>query len=78
MQCTKCKSNSTIKHGIRKNKNIKRQIYFCKDCKSFFSEQNKFIDSIYQKEILKMVLELFCKGESYKSISETINKKKHT
>lgn len=73
MGCDRCNSENVVKHGIRKNKYSIRQVFFCKNCSSFFSKGNVLCNSFYEDDILIEVLHLFCRGKSYGEIAETVN-----
>ena len=74
MHCRNCNQKS-IKHGIRKNKYVWKQVYFCKHCNSFFTELQE-VSLIYQREVLGQVCNYFCRGKSYQEISQLINQER--
>ncbi len=70
-KCSNCSSENIIKKGFKKGKLGVKQIYQCKDCNS------KFVDndvSEYKANLSIVVksMDLYMKGESYRSISNTL------
>jgi len=52
MICPYCKEEKdVIKRGIRKNKFIKKQQYWCNKCMKYFIEHDGFEGMTYPKEI---------------------------
>ena len=50
--CPECKSKNIWKRGFRKNKLGKKQKYHCKDCDSWFVENDGFKRMRFKKEII--------------------------
>jgi transposase-like protein len=77
--CNKCKSEKIAKHGVRKNKHSKNQVYYCKNCRKFFTNNESsskiFKNKTYQKEVIIAALEFFCKGFSYDKIVRKLGEK---
>lgn len=61
LNCPKCGSTNIIKKGLDKNKNVKKQRYFCKDCKRYFQPKvylpswvkKAYNDYVFKNFILK-------------------------
>lgn len=67
--CPYCKSDKIFKRGIRKNINVRKQIYACKDCK------RRFITDIASRtkgngKIVTLCLDLYFKGISLRKIQD--------
>jgi len=50
--CPECKSKNIWKRGFRFNKGNKKQKYHCKDCESWFVEDDGFKRMRFKKEII--------------------------
>ncbi len=74
-ECSHCKKNNSVKHGIRKNKCGFTQIYFCKSCKKFFTRRNGFENMRTKPEIIVDALDLRAKGLSFGKIKDFIFQK---
>ena len=73
MLCPICKSSeNVIKKGIRKNKVVNKQKYFCKNCKAYFIERDGFEYMTYPREIITKVLHLRAAGLSLSQVREYI------
>jgi len=73
MLCPNCKTDkNVIKRGTRKNKYVKKQIYWCKSCEKYFVEHDGFEHMSYPKEIIVKVLHLFVEGLSLSKIRNYI------
>ena len=72
MMSCKCGNRLLIKSGIRKNKYSDKQVYKCKKCKKFLTEDNGFSSSSHSDEVIKKCLNLFCTGISLDKISNRI------
>lgn len=73
MICPYCKSdNNVVKRGLRKNKYIVKQQYWCKKCTRYFVEHDGFEGMTYPKEIVVKVLHLFVEGLSLSKIRDYI------
>ena len=75
MKCYHCNTDLNIKRGLRYNKNLNIQRYYCKVCeKSFTSYKNRYIRMRNDKEVIDKALELRKTGLSYEKIAKQINK----
>jgi transposase-like protein len=74
MICPYCKEEKdVIKRGIRKNKFIKKQQYWCNKCMKYFIEHDGFEGMTYPKEIIVKTLHLYVEGLSLSKIRDYIN-----
>ncbi len=74
MICPYCKEeNNVIKRGIRKNKFVKKQQYWCNKCKKYFVEHDGFEGMTYPREIIAKTLHLYVEGLSLSKIRDYIN-----
>jgi len=69
--CPECKSDKLIKRGVRKNKNVQKQRYSCKEC------GKRFILDVASKtkgngKIVTLCLDLYFKGISLRKIQDHI------
>ncbi len=71
-KCPYCKSKMIIKKGKRKIKQDKIQIYQCKTCKKYFSE-NKLKHKSYKPNIILNSITTFNLGNSIKETNKIIN-----
>lgn len=69
--CNKCKSSSVVKAGYKKLKDVNIQRYKCKDCKSFFTGQEKF--NHLNDESKKVIVEGFKENLYLHDIANKLN-----
>jgi len=68
MICRYCKSTNVIKYGKRRNKSKIVQIFLCKSCGRFFSENTTY-ERVRLKELVRKVsINLHLSGLSYRTI----------
>ena len=73
MFCPYCMDDDSVqKRGIRNNKYIKKQQYWCNKCKKYFVERDGFEYMTYPKEIILKVLQLHKEGLSLSKIRDNI------
>lgn len=73
MQCPYCKKDDkVVKRGIRKNKYVKKQQYWCNRCKKYFVPHDGFRHMTYPKEIIVKALHLYVEGFSLSKTREYI------
>ena len=72
MKCPYCEGKDVIKQGMRKNKYVVKQLYFCKECKRTFVERDGFEWMTYPKEIVVKALHLYAEGLSLSKIRNYI------
>jgi transposase-like protein len=70
--CFYCNSQNVIKRGIRKNKGVKRQRFFCNDCKHYFIAEKEFERLKVDSQCATLCLDLFFKNMSLRSIQNTL------
>lgn len=73
VNCKYCKSNSIIKYGTRKSRDSRIQIFLCRSCKRFFSENTAFLRMRHKGKTITIALDLYCKNVSLRRISEHLN-----
>ena len=73
VRCKYCGGINVIKHGKKYNKSGKFQIYYCKDCKRYFSENTTFKKMRFKGELITVALDLYCKNVSLRRIAEHLN-----
>jgi len=67
-RCKYCKSVNIIKYGKRKNKSKTVQIFLCKSCGRFFSENTVYEKSKLKEFAIKVSISLYNLGLSYRTI----------
>jgi len=72
IKCPYCSSDNTVKKGIRRNKYVKKQKYYCKDCDRVFIERDGFEYMTYPKEIVAKALHLYAEGLSLSKVRDYI------
>jgi len=73
MQCPYCKKDDkVVKRGIRKNKYVAKQQYWCNGCEKYFVEHDGFQGMTYPKEIIVKALHLYAEGLSLSKIRDYI------
>jgi transposase-like protein len=70
IECRYCRSKDIIKYGTKNNKVGKTQIFLCKACNKFFSDNTTFFRMKHKGEIITVVLDLYCKNVSLRRIVE--------
>jgi len=68
MRCRYCKSTNIIKYGKRKNGNKAVQIFKCKSCGKFFSENTTYEKTKLKELVRKVSINLHLSGLSYRII----------
>lgn len=76
IKCKYCKSNKTIKQGLRKNMFNDVQKYHCKNCDRFFSINNNF-RMRYPQKVRELALRLNKEGKSLRQISRQLIEDTH-
>lgn len=67
--CNYCRGGDLVKNGKRHNKNITKQLYYCKACKRKFTEDDGFWKMKNTKETITEAIDLHDKGMSYDAAS---------
>jgi len=67
-KCKYCKSTNVIKYGKRKNKSGMVQIFLCKSCGRFFSENTTYEKTKLKELARKVSVNLHLSGLSYRTI----------
>ena len=62
MKCRYCKSTNIIKYGKRRNKSKIVQIFLCKSCGRFFSENTTYEKTKLKKLAMKVSINLHLSG----------------
>jgi len=71
MRCPYCKmDDKVVKRGVRKNKYIAKQQYWCNRCGKYFVEHDGFHGMTYPKEIIVKALHLYGEGLSLSKIRD--------
>ncbi len=70
--CFYCSSQKVIKRGVRKNKGVQRQRFYCKDCRRYFVADKEFQGIKVTPEMATLCLDLFFKGLSLRKIKDTL------
>ncbi len=70
-KCLKCGSENVVKNGLKKGKYGVKQTYKCKSCNSKFVDNDISEYKANMKVIIKC-MDLYFKGESYRSIVNTL------
>lgn len=68
--CRFCKSEETVKYGIRKNKGSYKQMFKCKRCMKRFTPDNGFLKMKTEPTIVSEALELYGRGLSLAKIQD--------
>jgi transposase-like protein len=68
--CRFCKSDDTVKYGIRKNKGSYKQMFKCKRCMKRFTPDNGFLKMKTEPTIVSEALELYARGLSLAKIQD--------
>ena len=69
--CLKCNSSQLVKNGTRKTINGKKQLWKCKECRYRFTIKDVREYKATMETIVKS-MDLYMKGESYRSITNTL------
>ncbi len=73
MKCPYCgEEGHVIKRGVRQNKYVMKQKYYCKNCQRVFVERDGFEHMTYPKEIILKTLHLYAEGLSLSKIRDFI------
>ncbi len=67
-RCRYCKSANVIKYGKRRNKSGIVQIFLCKSCGRFFSENTTYEKTKLKELAIKVSVSLHLSGLSYRTI----------
>lgn len=70
MKCRYCKSTDVIKYGRRKNHSKLVQIFKCKSCGKFFSENTTYERAMLRELAMKISINLHNSGLSYRTIQK--------
>lgn len=68
--CRFCKSEDTVKYGVRKNKGSYKQMFKCKRCMKRFTPDNGFLKMKTEPTIVSEALELYARGLSLAKIQD--------
>ena len=67
--CPKCRSVNIVKRGVRKNKSIQKQRYYCKDCKHrFVLSPLKYVKG--DGKLICLAMDMYFKGMSLRDIED--------
>jgi len=67
-RCKYCKSTNVIKYGKRRDKSKLTQIFLCKSCGRFFSENTTYEKTKLKELAVKISVSLHLSGLSYRAI----------
>ena len=70
-KCLKCSSENIIKKGIQKSKSGNKQKWNCNQCNNYFVI-NEVSENKANIKIITKCMDLYFKGESYRSIANTL------
>ena len=71
--CKKCKKNSAIKAGLRKNKVGLTQRYVCRNCNTYFVNRKGFENFRHSPEVITVALDLRAKGLSLRDVVDHLD-----
>jgi transposase-like protein len=66
--CPKCKSKNIWKRGFRRNRAGKKQKYHCKDCDTWFIDDDGFKRMRYKPEIISRAIHMHVDGFSLSKV----------
>lgn len=66
--CPSCQSSTIVKQGFRYNKIGKKQKYQCRDCKSYFVEDDGFKGMHFKPEIITRAVHMHIDGLSLSKV----------
>ena len=72
--CYYCKNMDVVKYGKRKTKTAIKQLYHCNKCKRKFIEEKDFERIRGGEKINKVILDLYFRGLSLRSIEDHLLK----
>ena len=72
MNCIRCKSKNVIKKGKRKTSYKTKQIYYCKNCKKYFTCKG-FLNKKYPANVIIKALYYYNQGYSLEKTSKLVN-----
>ena len=72
-KCPNCKSNSTIRRGVKKNKSGWIPRYSCNKCGKWFVDRKGFENFRHKPEIITAALDLRAKGMSLADVVDHID-----
>ena len=75
MKCPYCKKDSSVRHGVRKNKSGWVRINLCKSCNRHFTLRNGFEKMKTKPEIIVTALDLRAKGVTLGKIKDHLFEK---
>lgn len=70
--CKYCHSNKIVKDGIRHNKHVDIQKFYCKNCSRYFTINVGFEKMKHNPDGVIMAMQLYFSGESLRSVARSI------
>jgi putative transposase len=70
--CVFCHSSSIIKDGVRKNKSGTIQIFYCRDCRHYFTFNIGFEKMKHNPQAITSAMQLYFSGESLRNTQKSL------
>ncbi len=71
-ECLFCGSSNIVKDGVRKNKHGNIQIFYCKDCKHYFTFNVGFEKMKHNPQAITSAMQLYFSGESLRNTMKSL------
>jgi transposase-like protein len=71
-ECLSCGSTNIVKDGVRKNKFGKIQIFYCQDCKHYFTFNIGFERMKHNPQAVTSAMQLYFSGESLRNTQKSL------
>jgi transposase-like protein len=70
--CIFCGSSNIVKDGVRKNKRGEIQVFYCKDCKHYFTFNVGFEKMKHNPQAITSAMQLYFSGESLRNTMKSL------
>jgi putative transposase len=71
-ECLFCGSSNIVKDGVRKNKSGNIQIFYCRDCKHYFTFNIGFEKMKHNPQAVTSAMQLYFSGESLRNTQKSL------